>query len=181
MEWEVYLTTMWTRWRMAWPTLTVTALVVAGIEVLAEVGPNLGRPLVDRIKGSRLHNLKELRPGSAGSGELRVLSTFDPWRSAILLVAGDKSGNWSNWYRRAIPQAESLYDEYLRERAFGRGTVMAMKKWSTFASNTSRRPAQTSLPRRSAQMLARVRAHTLAEVRRRKRMTRKNRSPKPWA
>ena len=41
--------------------------VVAAIEVLAEVGPNLGRPLVDRIKNSQLHNLKELRPGSAGA------------------------------------------------------------------------------------------------------------------
>ena len=84
----------------AWLTALATsdresyALVVAGIEVLAEVGPSLGRPLVDRIKGSSLHNLKELRPGSAGAGELRVLFTFDPWRSAILLVAGDKSGNW---------------------------------------------------------------------------------------
>lgn len=49
------------------------------------------------------------------------LLTFDPWRSAILLVAGDKSGNWSNWYRRAIPQAESMYGEYLRERALEEG------------------------------------------------------------
>ncbi|MEV1204767.1 hypothetical protein [Microbispora rosea] len=41
---------------------------------------------------------------------------FDPWRSAILLTGGDKSGDWSGWYRRAIPQAEELYEEYLRER-----------------------------------------------------------------
>jgi hypothetical protein len=123
VEWEVYLTDDVDQWlnRLADSDKESYALVVAGIEVLAEVGPNLGRPLVDRIKGSRLHNLKELRPGSAGSSELRVLFTFDPWRSAILLVAGDKSGNWSNWYRRAIPQAESLYDEYLRERALEEG------------------------------------------------------------
>ena len=38
---------------------------------------------------------------------------FDPWRSAILLTAGDKSGGW---YRRAIPHAEELYAEYLKER-----------------------------------------------------------------
>jgi hypothetical protein len=123
VEWEVYLTDDVDQWlnRLADSDKESYALVVAGIEVLAEVGPNLGRPLVDRIKGSRLHNLKELRPGSAGSSELRVLFTFDPWRSAILLVAGDKSGNWSNWYRRAISQAESLYDEYLRERALEEG------------------------------------------------------------
>jgi hypothetical protein len=42
---------------------------------------------------------------------------FDPWRSAILLVAGDKSGNWMNWYRTAIPLAEDLYAIYLKERA----------------------------------------------------------------
>ncbi|WP_433357194.1 hypothetical protein ACQP25_08470 [Microtetraspora malaysiensis] len=41
---------------------------------------------------------------------------FDPWRSAILLVGGDKSGDWSGWYRRAIPRAEGLYGEYLKER-----------------------------------------------------------------
>jgi len=42
---------------------------------------------------------------------------FDPWRSAILLVAGDKAGNWRQWYREAIPHAEHLYAIYLKERA----------------------------------------------------------------
>ena len=60
--------------------------------------------------------LKELRPGSGGTSEVRVLFMFDPWRSAILLVAGDKAGNWSGWYRTAIPQAELLYEEYLHQR-----------------------------------------------------------------
>ena len=41
---------------------------------------------------------------------------FDPWRAAILLVAGDKSGQWDKWYRTAIPRAERLYDDYLAER-----------------------------------------------------------------
>jgi hypothetical protein len=60
--------------------------------------------------------MKELRPGSAGRSEIRVLFVFDPWRSAILLVGGDKSGNWSSWYQRAIQRAERLYVEYLSER-----------------------------------------------------------------
>jgi hypothetical protein len=42
---------------------------------------------------------------------------FDPWRSAIRLVAGDKAGKWNAWYRRAIPHAEELYAIYLKERA----------------------------------------------------------------
>lgn len=46
-----------------------------------------------------------------------MLFAFDPWRSAILRVAGDKSGNWRQWYREAIPHAEHLYTIYLKERA----------------------------------------------------------------
>jgi hypothetical protein len=52
---------------------------------------------------------------------MRILFTFDPWRSAILLVAGDKAGNWSTWYQQVIPRAEQLYEEYLRERAAEEG------------------------------------------------------------
>ncbi len=123
MAWDLFLTDEVDQWLddLATSDRTSYELVVAAIEVLADVGPNLGRPLVDRIKGSRLHNLKELRPGSAGSSEVRVLFTFDPWRSAILLVAGDKAGNWSNWYRLAIPQAEALYEAYLRDRSAEEG------------------------------------------------------------
>ena len=40
---------------------------------------------------------------------------FDPRREAILLVGGDKSGQWAKWYRTAIPEAERLYEEYLEE------------------------------------------------------------------
>jgi hypothetical protein len=65
---------------------------------------------------SQIANLKELRPPSAGPSEVRILFVFDPWRSAILLVAGDKSGQWDRWYRTAIPRAEQLYEDYLAER-----------------------------------------------------------------
>lgn len=91
-------------------------LVNQAIWILACHGPAEGRPLVDRIKGSALHNLKELRPGSAGRSEVRILFVFDPWRSAILLVAGDKSGNWNAWYDDAIPLAEVRYAEYVADR-----------------------------------------------------------------
>jgi hypothetical protein len=75
-----------------------------------------GRPLVDSITASRIANMKELRPPSSGRSEIRVLLVFDPWRAAILLVAGDKSGQWDKWYRIAIPRAEKPYDDYLAER-----------------------------------------------------------------
>lgn len=60
----------------------------------------------------------EVRVTNDVLGWIRKLDdrSFDPWRSAILLTGGDKSGDWSGWYRRAIPEAEGLYEEYLRER-----------------------------------------------------------------
>lgn len=58
--------------------------------------------------------MKELRPGSSGRSELRVLFAFDPRRQAILLIAGDKAGNWQRWYARNIPRADDLFDEHLR-------------------------------------------------------------------
>jgi hypothetical protein len=91
-------------------------LVGQAITALLEEGPSLGRPLADRIKGSVLHNLKELRPGSAGSTEIRILFIFDPDRNAVLLVAGDKAGQWEAWYHQAIPLAEARYAIYLKER-----------------------------------------------------------------
>jgi hypothetical protein len=66
--------------------------VVAAIEILSELGPGLGRPLVDTMLGSRHKNMKELRPGSSGRSKVRILFAFDPRRRAILLLAGDKQG-----------------------------------------------------------------------------------------
>jgi hypothetical protein len=97
-------------------------LVNQAILVLERNGPAEGRPLVDSIVASRIANMKELRPPSSGRTEIRILLVFDPWRSAILLVAGDKSGQWDKWYRTAIPRAEQLYDDYLAERRKEMGT-----------------------------------------------------------
>jgi len=90
--------------------------VTHAIDLLAEYGPGLGRPLVDTIHGSSIANLKELRPGT-----VRILFVFDPWRSCILLVSGDKAGRWNEWYREAIPMAEQRYEIYLKERAEAEG------------------------------------------------------------
>ena len=97
-------------------------LVNQAILVLERNGPAEGRPLVDSVTASRIANMKELRPPSSGRSEIRILLVFDPWRAAILLVAGDKSGQWSKWYKTAIPRAEQLYDDYLAERRKETGT-----------------------------------------------------------
>lgn len=86
--------------------------LLAAIGVLRDQGPTLGRPLTDTIKGSRHKNMKELRPGSTGRTEVRVLFAFDRVRRAILLVGGDKSEDWSGWYVTNIPIADDRFDEH---------------------------------------------------------------------
>ena len=94
--------------------------VVAALKILTEHGPGLGRPLVDSIIGSRHKNMKELRPGSSGRTEVRILFAFDPRRRAILLLAGDKQGVWAKWYRKNIPVADNRYDDHLEQLTKGR-------------------------------------------------------------
>lgn len=87
--------------------------VVARVELLEAEGPALGRPTVDTIEGSRHPNMKELRVSKGGA--IRILFAFDPRRQAVLLLGGDKSGQWNAWYVEAIPRADDLFDEYLDE------------------------------------------------------------------
>ncbi|WJK39634.1 type II toxin-antitoxin system RelE/ParE family toxin [Solwaraspora sp. WMMA2056] len=87
--------------------------VNVAIDMLAEIGPGLGRPLVDTLQGSSISNLKELRPRSGRDVAIRVLFVFDPWSQAVLLVAGNKAGNWSKWYKMVIPAAEVAYEGWL--------------------------------------------------------------------
>jgi hypothetical protein len=87
--------------------------VNVAVDMLAEAGPGLGRPLVDTLQGSTIGNLKELRPRSGRDVAIRVLFVFDPWSQAVLLVAGNKAGDWTRWYRTAIPAAEAAYEGWL--------------------------------------------------------------------
>ena len=81
--------------------------------VLQEFGPQLGRPRVDTLKGSRHSNMKELR-FSAADGEWRVAFAFEPRRKAILLVCGDKSGgSEKRFYRHLIRKADKRFDAHL--------------------------------------------------------------------
>ncbi|PXX68719.1 hypothetical protein DFR70_102404 [Nocardia tenerifensis] len=116
MDWDIYQTDEVAAWVAELRRIDpdAAAHVEAAVDVLSEHGPTLGRPLVDTLSGTSLANLKELRPRQT---MIRILFVFDPWRSAILLVGGDKTGQWNAWYQRAIPQAEALYEIYLKERA----------------------------------------------------------------
>lgn len=98
--------------------------ITAAVEILAEEGPSLGRPLVDTVSNSRHSNMKELRPPSPGFSQFRILFAFDPNRCAVLLLGGDKSGQtinkkkqatWNKWYEENIPIADDLYDKHLDE------------------------------------------------------------------
>ncbi|MFE1592692.1 type II toxin-antitoxin system RelE/ParE family toxin [Nocardia sp. NPDC058705] len=116
MDWDIYQTDEVASWidHLRRTDPAAAEHVEAAVDVLAEHGPTLGRPLVDTLIGSNLANLKELRPRQT---MIRILFVFDPWRSAILLVGGDKTGRWKSWYEQAIPHAETLYEIYLKERA----------------------------------------------------------------
>ncbi|MFA7762458.1 type II toxin-antitoxin system RelE/ParE family toxin [Streptomyces sp. NPDC048723] len=95
--------------------------IAEAITALREYGPGLGRPLADTLKQSAKDkkrgypNLKELRPHSGATSAPRLLFIFDPQRQAVLLVAGDKAGNWADWYREAIPLAIERYERHLKE------------------------------------------------------------------
>ncbi len=112
MVWEIEVTDQFQAW---WNELSVDQqeALTDRVVLLGERGPDLGRPVVERIHGSRHHNMKELRASKGGA--LRVLFAFDPRRQMILLLGGDKSGEWNDWYEWAVPAADDLYDEYLDE------------------------------------------------------------------
>ena len=87
--------------------------LLAQARVLSKLGPTLGRPQVDTLAGSKHANMKELR-FKAGNGIWRIAFAFDPERSAILLVAGDKSGvSQKRFYRSLIDRADHRFDDHL--------------------------------------------------------------------
>jgi hypothetical protein len=83
--------------------------VEATIEHLERLGPGLGRPWADSLRGTKV---KELIPRG---GHLRILFRFDPRSVAILLVGGDKADRWAAWYEELIPVAENEFRLHLDE------------------------------------------------------------------
>jgi hypothetical protein len=111
--WEVEVTDEFREWYDSLPQEQFER-VTAVVDHLQERGPNLKRPVVGSIKGSKIKNLKELVVGGANF-EVRILFVFDPRRTAILLIGGDKTGDWDDWYEEMIPEAVELYETYLHE------------------------------------------------------------------
>jgi hypothetical protein len=107
--WDVEYTDEFEQW---WSALALDdqAAISVAVEALELRGPALGRPFVDTITTSAHANLKELRPRG---GTIRVLFAFDPRRTAILLIGGDKRDRWDEWYAVMVPRADRLYDEHL--------------------------------------------------------------------
>ena len=83
------------------------------VDLLIEQGPKLRFPHSSGINGSRHSHMRELRVQSEGR-PLRIFYAFDPRRSAILLIGGDKTGD-KRFYERMIPVADTLYDVHLEE------------------------------------------------------------------
>jgi len=112
MAWDILLTEQVEHWFLHELDTAQRRQIIPAIDELESQGPRLGRPFVDRIDGSRHHNMKELR--SIG-GHLRILFAFDRKRQAILLIAGDKTHQWKRWYDESIPIADDLYDKHLEQ------------------------------------------------------------------
>lgn len=112
MTWEIEFTDEFSGW---WDGLTADEQksVARYIGLLEQAGPDLCRPYADTIRGSRMANLRELRVQHEGR-PYRVLYAFDPRRTGILLIGGDKTGN-QRWCDEYVPKAESLYEQHLRE------------------------------------------------------------------
>lgn len=95
--------------------------IAALAALLAEFGPSLKRPHCDTLNGSKHANMKELR-FKAADGVWRLAFAFDPERTAILLVAGDKSGvNEKRFYKTLIATADERFDDHLSSLADWKG------------------------------------------------------------
>jgi len=112
MPWNVENTDEFVEW---WQELTDAQQedITASVMLLEEHGPKLPFPHSSGIENSRHGHMRELRVQSGGR-PIRIFYAFDPRRSAILLVGGDKTGK-DRFYGEMIPVADKLYDVHLDE------------------------------------------------------------------
>lgn len=111
MMWNIEYTDEFGAW---WSLLNESEQddIAATVGLLEAKGPSLPFPFSSGIERSQHSHMRELRIQHAGN-PYRILYAFDPKRSAILLLGGNKRGN-DRWYERYVPIADNLYDEHLR-------------------------------------------------------------------
>jgi len=110
MVWAVQSVAEFERWFLTLES-GVRIEIAAKISLLQQVGPTLGRPHADTLKGSAYPNMKELRV-QIGGDPWRIFFAFDPRRSAILLVGGNKGGD-GRFYEVNLPIADARYRDHL--------------------------------------------------------------------
>ncbi|MEQ1888923.1 MAG: type II toxin-antitoxin system RelE/ParE family toxin [Alphaproteobacteria bacterium] len=112
MEWQVLFDEDFAAWLLE-QDANVRKEIAARVDLLAVYGPELGRPRVDTVKGSKFTNMKELRIQCKGQ-PWRILFAFDPKRRSILLVGGNKQGD-KRWYEKNIPIADARFAKHVKE------------------------------------------------------------------
>lgn len=112
MTWEIETRILFDNW-FELQSDDVQEEILAHFGILEEDGPNLGRPQVDQIKGSKYPNMKELRVQVDGH-PFRLFFAFDPTRKAIILCAADKKGETDKvFYKKMIKIADAEYASHL--------------------------------------------------------------------
>ena len=112
MTWSVFLSSECEAWLDGLPAIDRIA-ILQDAHLLEVAGPQLGRPQVDHIKGSKHSNMKELRSRFAGH-QYRTLFAFDPKQHALLLIGGDKVGqDQARFYKALIKLADAIFDRHL--------------------------------------------------------------------
>ena len=112
MPWNVEHTDEFAEWYWGLSEAQQDDITAAGL-LLREQGPQLPFPYSSGVNGSKHPHMRELRVQSGGR-PLRIFYAFDPRRSAILLIGGDKTGD-GRFYDRMVPIADALYDDYIDE------------------------------------------------------------------
>jgi len=110
--WDVEYTDEFKDW---WDTLSwdEQAVIDSGVSLIERLGPTLPYPYSSSVKQSRHGVMRELRSQYAGK-PYRTFYAFDPKRTAILLIGGDKTGD-NRFYDVIVPIADRIYDDYLLE------------------------------------------------------------------
>ena len=116
MTWAILLSSECEAWLDGLPVSDRVA-ILQDARVLETAGPQLGRPLVDHIKGSKHSNMKELR-SRFGGHQYRTLFAFDPKQHALVLIGGDKVGqDQGRFYKALIKLADAIFDRHLARLA----------------------------------------------------------------